>query len=63
MDDSRPIQSISFKGEEGASFNVGRMYVTAIRPYMDMGIPFLAVYKDGEICARILVEQVEGIYY
>lgn len=66
LHDERPIFSVSFHGADGGTFTVGRANVERIAAYAENGqmapVPWIAVYKNGEIWLRIPAEQVQVEY-
>ena len=60
--DTRPIKSIYFIGENAEGYVVGYADVTKIEPYSEYGqtsmVPWIAVFIGNEISMRVAAEHV-----
>lgn len=66
LDDKREIDQVYFFGAEAGYFAVGRNGTEKIVVYGEPGhmalIPWIAVYKEGQIVYRFPAEQVQICY-
>jgi hypothetical protein len=71
LDDTRKIESISYPDEDASGFWINASKLSSsrcdeIRAYAENGqcapVPFFAVYRDGQIYARIPAHMVEVRY-
>ena len=66
LDDKREIKAIYFNDAEGTCYTVGSYECDAIKTYGEPGmhcnLPFLAIYKKGEIHSRIPAHTVQITY-
>lgn len=65
-EDTREIEAIYWDDESDSQFNVGRFGVEKIVAYAETGeysfVPFLAIYKEGEIWQRVSALKVRIMY-
>jgi hypothetical protein len=66
-EDPRPILSVSTMGDGYASWDVGKLGVTHITPYMEngqeAGVPWLAIYEGDWLVHRVNAAAIESVWY